>query len=1152
MTRTREWPVRVMYMLIAAALAISLMITAAPAHKVSGDCTADVCAEWDKVSTPTLKNAVLAPESTIIDYALAEGGDVAYVIFTSAAMNTTDWPGPYFLAKSIDAAATWVSITKGVKKEIDKKKLGELTGLLRVATDWENPDFLAVAVTLNISSNAYVFISIDGGDTFVNAGEVKDGSVVLPASGVSDLVVSLEVDGERDIAIGGTNAAGNDALLFRCTVDGDKPGDWVDATDYAGDYEGWDDGSSTTSPAFTSILVTDIIFSRSWETDRTILVVTVDNLGGSPPAGYVYGNVYLQSGVWGETSAAWNEAADFAPAVPVKEKTNIPIWLRNRDARAIAGITLPTNYAGDDDDMRYSWVWVNYYDGKDSLGKIFRVRDDAVDEIDTQISKTPWLTNVSYLGEKTAGKAIAGLLADSAPKALVEMDLVKDCCEGVQVYRNAGITNMEICCLEWDKSCKPPTGRIAMAVSYVSEDKAYAVALMGVTDYDEGAWSWSFDDGKTWNQLSLIDTNIDYLSDVAVSPDCNKTMLVSVNMKDEGDGQQCGCYCDSVWLYAVTLPDDEGPEYSGKWLRTWCGELKGINNDKIPGARFTERGLLRLAPEETTGDTVYLVDRMTNTVYYNDMETLACWEQGTATVKEIVDLAVKDESTIYALNRDGRVAMSDDYGSALTWSDPVDSEVTNGWTIAVWDNYILVGGQNGDVSYTADFEAEEDIFTELKDVATSGNVTVAFDTYFDTNDTIYAALAGAGDDNGIYLLVIGGTPEEWHKLAAAAYDYTGLVLDRPNPGNPKTEPETGGVLYASYLGVYEDGCTCSGDNSHNWTTGVARCLTPITELCCGLGEAEWDYLTEGLNATALFRMAPDALKICGCLTADSNSKLFAIDGSVDYEIGKGEEGTVWMFEDCYAKKGVELVFPNDEAVIGADPCRGCESVPFAIKWNRLCDACGYEIELARDDEFTDIVDSWEVCPEAPLTPSDWIGDSLLTSEFTYYWHIRAVEAETCQNITSWWSETRSFTVAPSTSSAKIDLISPAPGATDVAVEDVGFSWDLLATANEFDWVLDDNADFSSPVEQQTGLDTTAYGCTQTLEYDTTYYWQVTAYNEGVPISTSVVGTFRTMEKPQPTPDQIPVKTPTWVWVVIAIGAVLVIVVIVLIFRTRRV
>jgi len=73
-----------------------------------------------------------------------------------------------------------------------------------------------------------------------------------------------------------------------------------------------------------------------------------------------------------------------------------------------------------------------------------------------------------------------------------------------------------------------------------------------------------------------------------------------------------------------------------------------------------------------------------------------------------------------------------------------------------------------------------------------------------------------------------------------------------------------------------------------------------------------------------------------------------------------------------------------------------------------------------------------------------------------------------------------------------------------------------------------------------------------LAYDTTYYWQVTAYNDGAVVSMSDVCTFRTMVEPEEAPEIPEEVTPFWVWVVIAIGAVLVIVVIVLIFRTRRV
>jgi len=358
----------------------------------------------------------------------------------------------------------------------------------------------------------------------------------------------------------------------------------------------------------------------------------------------------------------------------------------------------------------------------------------------------------------------------------------------------------------------------------------------------------------------LIDTYIDYLSDVAVSADCNKTMLVSINVDDTGEW----CGCDSVWQHAENLPEAE--EYSGKWLRTWCGML-GLDDSP-------EWGFLRLAPEETTGDTVYLVDYYTDIVYWNELETLGCWEDGTATADHIVDLAVKDKETIYALDMGGTVAMSDDY--ALGWYTAVDSELEEGYTIAVWGDDILVGGCDGDVSHSAD---GGETFTELEDVAASGHVTVVFDSYFDQNNTIYAALANAGDGNGIYRWVIHESTE-WENLDAEDYDYTGLVLCRVSRGKLKTSANAGGILYASYV---------SGD-----TTGVARCLKPAEDVCCD--GTDWDYLTEGLTSE-LFVMTPQALKICGCLTAHSDSKLFAIDGSDSYDMEEGRTGTVWSFED---------------------------------------------------------------------------------------------------------------------------------------------------------------------------------------------------------------------------------------------------------------
>jgi hypothetical protein len=1156
MIQERAWPVRAMYILIAAALAISLFIAASPSQKVSA-ASDEVKAEWTRVDTPTTHDWVLAPNSTIIDYALTSDGAVVYAIVDSYYGEVI---GDYYLLKSDDGAATWDDITDALEKVDDVNTINPNGRLLRVETDGMDPDFVAVAVYE--AGEVRVYFSTDGGDTFNDASEVRDGTVTLnygaPNYGVSDIEVSPEAAGKRDIAVLGMSNTAPGAGVFRSTVTGDTASAWEDATA----YDGWDNrwsGDSNTGNDIYSGIVTEGEFSPNWATDKTFLVTTVEQVG---PSAY---DVYLQSGSWG-LSAGWNEKSSLGiEAVPIIQNVNMPTYLIGWDARGLAGLTLPSDYNSKSTDTRVLWVWVNYYDPVPPnypASRIVRVdNDDSAPVIQQVKDGKLWLTNVDYRGTIAEGEALAGVLGTGTDYG-GPFNLFTSCCEGVQVYRNTGIHDMDICCQRWLKACKPPTGRVAMAVSFVSDDKAYAVALQGDVPgayYDEGAWSVTFDVGDTWNQLSLIDTRIDYLSDVEVSPDCNKMMLVSVN----GYGEDCGC--DSVWLKATSLA--EAPEYSGKWLRTWCGALTGT----YWGETGPYAGFLRLAATETTGDTVYLVDYGTSNVYRNDLETLGCWTSvASTTLDNIVDLVATDADTLYALDYSGDVSLYDSEG----WHEAVDSKVSNGWTIAVHGSDILVGGAyDGDVSYSDDggetFALLQD--KDGNDVMTPipGHVTVAFDAYFDTNSVIYAAVEGfeMGWEGGIYRWVI-GTSDAWKDTGAYnGYGYTGLVVTN-GQGNPYTSADTGGVLYASYVGElcntdeyywdYED-CWKAKGTEECWYTGVARSLNPSKIVEC-MSCVEWDYLTVGLDSYEGFQATPKALKICGCLTPDSNSKLFAIDSwsyryNDGYDMDKAQTGTVWTFEDCYAKKAPDVTSPSGNVTIPADPC-SCYNAPFSITWDGLCDACHYELQFALDEDFNTAMGTISVPPEGSTSITSYLvpgGESaaLLSCETTYYLRVRAIQAGTCQIIRSWWSDPIKITIAPSIGAAKITLI--APEATDVARTNVAFSWSLLAEADAFDWVLSPNADLSSAIATKTGL--TATACTYTgtaLSYDTPYYWQVTAYKGGVVVSRSDIGTFRTVAEtvtPPPTPAA---PTPFWVWVVIAIGAVLVIVVIVLIFRTRRV
>jgi len=972
----------------------------------------EVDSEWGKVDTPYREDWTIAPNSDILVPATIGGGEVIYVVGKGYEDNNMDEDWGQRLWKSDDSGVIWDDLADNVW-DADGLPANFNSGNSDVSFNYvacgqDDSDFVAVAlVDDNGTASDYsddeqaVVISDDGGDEFAWTGDIIDGAATLTRA--FDMKISDEDNDKRNIILGGTGDAGSypDGLVFRYETGGLTGGRWVDASA----YDGWDNINDTAA-VIDSDAVTTAQFAKSWLADNTVLVVS-----------HTADETYLQSGTWGN-SKCWNEPAGFEPAVlVVNDPSNWPMA-----KGTAAGLAQPTDYEGRHASSRYVWVYVNNVNSPYE-GIIYRVTNGAVIEVNMQISGKPWLASVSYLGTIDEGEAIAGLLGDGT-------GYPTECCEGVQVYFNDGIVDMDICCERWSDACKPPTGTWTAMVGYATPNKAYAfVGGLGY-EFEEGAMSFSLDDGDTWNQLGLVDTYVNYLSDVAKSADCNKTWVVSVNA-EQGDG---GCECDSVWLKADPLPD--ASEYSGAWIREWCEELEGDDNG------YMETGLLRLAPEETEEAlTVYLVDRGTYEVYYDSNKGLGCWETGSSTVDQISDLAVQDEATIYAVGWDADVAVSDDHGSAASWSSTMDSKVDVGHTIAVLgEGNVLVGSEEGKVAYSDDnlstFLDGDASFTELEDIG-DGDVHVAFDSYFDSNSVIYAAVgqeSPANDaDNGIYRWVIGessnwkdlgecagtATPTETQLCLGPSCDtvevgYYGIVLSNAD-GNPETDATTGGVLYAAFY-----------DAAGN-ITGVARCLNPAEEVACG--EAIWDYLIEDVNEYhGAFTLEPSSLKICGCLTLDTNSKLWAVDDNWYYhwfatDREDSDVGRLWTYEDCYAKSAPVLVAPADGAGVSCDPYYWWNDA-FALEWDRQCDASSYNIQIAYDEDFTglvlDISGKNSDCQEIDYEPPSGSSPSYLVAEgalgpgscgTTFYWRVRSADAETGEIIHSPWSEARSFTVA---------------------------------------------------------------------------------------------------------------------------------------------
>jgi arginine exporter protein ArgO len=105
---------------------------------------------------------------------------------------------------------------------------------------------------------------------------------------------------------------------------------------------------------------------------------------------------------------------------------------------------------------------------------------------------------------------------------------------------------------------------------------------------------------------------------------------------------------------------------------------------------------------------------------------------------------------------------------------------------------------------------------------------------------------------------------------------------------------------------------------------------------------------------------------------------------------------------------------------------------------------------------------------------------------TYYWQVRACHIAD----TSDWSPARTFTTLYQISAAPL-LLSPANATAQVPFAGTTLSWSSVATATFYEFLLDEEQSFNSPLS---GSETTTSASTGDLMPSTTYFWKVRAGN----------------------------------------------------------
>jgi hypothetical protein len=270
--------------------------------------------------------------------------------------------------------------------------------------------------------------------------------------------------------------------------------------------------------------------------------------------------------------------------------------------------------------------------------------------------------------------------------------------------------------------------------------------------------------------------------------------------------------------------------------------------------------------------------------------------------------------------------------------------------------------------------------------------------------------------------------------------------------------------------------------------------------------------------------------------------------------------------------GVATIPPSSEtaqpasAPVSSDPVSG-QSGEVDLGWEQLCLSSEYQVQIAKDPDFTIVVlDTGSFAPASPespgayypaggmaRSPSSVTGWGNLEAGHTYYWRARVRQAATGQQMLSPWSEVISFTVEAgtptSTVSYGVQAIYPNNGRNTIPVSSVSFNWTPLKNTTTYRFVLAEDPAMTE-VMADAIVATTAYNYQGQLEYSHSYFWKVMAL-EPVPSDWSSTFAFQTEAAPPSAPVESAPQTPGWAWSVIGVGLILLIATIVLTFRTRR-
>jgi hypothetical protein len=848
--------------------------------------------QWSVIDTPSSLDNVIVSPSEINDIAIGNDGRTFYAI---------DIPNSK-IYKSLNGGRTWTDLSSHVASG------GAALPAWNVVTAPDNPNFVVIVTSVGgLPRN--VFISTDGGASWQNTDSPN-------AENIGTITISPNYGG-YDIAIGTRTGAGNGNIYV---LNSTRPGDWV-------------------SQGFIGNVMA-LKFSPTYRSDSSLAAISADATG-----------TYMRLGIHDSAAnttnwSSWGPAEVTSAGTGSSPKVNQIIT---------ADLELPADFSGQNSNLRRMYVNLD----ATSNGGIYRL-DDTICYILMQSAPSLRISSLAYYGTYNSGKLLAGEVAGNPYSA------------AAMTWLSSDPMNCSGSC--WLKAQKPATGGgnsgYANARVLWSPDgsKAYCATSSGTLNnaadwpngylvgsaLDESAFSLSTDNGETWDQLSLIDTEIDFLSDVAVTPASDIIYLASVNSHGGINS------FDSIWR-TVGVP-------LGKvWERVLC--LLSASDDLI---MRTGNGIDNPA--------IYVASRFASDLRQST-DGGQTWNNTLVGVN-VTDFAVTsidDTPNIYVL--DNNYVRKGIYnGQAWQWLTQVDTTLGTGYSInATPTGVVVVGDSAGVAAYSLNNSAS---FTRTIAIPEPGKMQAIADYRFRNTQVLYAASDGAGSE--IYYWII-GTSSYWLPMGSPGQSFYGLAQL--------------GTLYGAF--------------SAAGTTAVDRTLEP-EKLAPPI--IEWDTLTAGLTPGVVFTREPSSLKV------SSGINLWAIDDRPYTDT----TGRLWNFYDCLSPTPVYQppAAPSHEVLFQApvliSPTMN-EVIPVYLdtgdignvvfKWRHPTSAQEYELWLAKDESFSQIILKQVIEPESQLPERTLPKTVSLEKGKQYFWKVRVIKAETGETGDGPWSNIMSFSTA---------------------------------------------------------------------------------------------------------------------------------------------